>query len=166
MENALVGASSITAIVLAFIGILKLPFKTFKEKHPKAYKVVFTLVSLVLSLGLPVIAELYIIGGSLASEEFVVLLATTVGGVFSLYNGVYEGLGLKDLAKVIATGFGTLFTKFQDSKLEKTVKKVGLEKLTEISKKIAAEEEAKKVAEKEKTATATTTTTKVNEIKF
>ena len=107
MKEVFMCASIITAIILCFVGIIKLPFKSFKEKHPNWYKVTFYLVSAVLSIVAPIISQLYILNGSLASTEFAVLLVTTIAGVFGLYS-TYEGTKLKDLVKIIIDKIATL----------------------------------------------------------
>lgn len=149
MEKVFMCASIITAIILCFIGIIKLPFKTFKEKHPKWYRAVFCLLSLVLAVVAPIISELYILNGQLASLEFAVLTLTTVAGVFGLYTS-YEGLGLKQLVKIIIEKITQLFNSYSDSKLAKVVGTVGIEKLNEINEKLQAEKLAKEQSEKQK----------------
>lgn len=148
MEKVFMCASIITAIILCFVGIVKLPFKTFKEKHPKWYRAVFCLLSLALAVVAPIISELYILNGQLASLEFAVLTLTTVAGVFGLYTS-YEGLGLKQLVKIIVEKITQLFNSYSDSKLAKVVGTVGIEKLNEINEKLQAEKLAKKQSEKQ-----------------
>ena len=135
MKEAIMCASIIAAIILCFVGIVKLPFKTFKEKYPKWYKAVFCVVSLLLAIGLPFIAEVYILNGSIQSAEFLVLIFTTIAGVFGLYTS-YEGLGLKQLVKIIIEKITQLFNNYNDSKLAKIVGNVGIEKLNEINEKL------------------------------
>lgn len=148
MEKVFMCASIITAIILCFVGIVKLPFKTFKEKHPKWYRAVFCLLSLALAVVAPIISELYILNGQLASLEFAVLTLTTVAGVFGLYTS-YEGLGLKQLVKIIVEKITQLFNSYSDSKLAKVVGTVGIEKLNEINEKLQAEKLAKEQSEKQ-----------------
>ena len=138
MKEAIMCASIMAAIILCFVGIVKLPFKTFKEKYPKWYKAVFCVVSLLLAIGLPFIAEVYILNGSIQSAEFLVLIFTTIAGVFGLYTS-YEGLGLKQLVKIIIEKITQLFNNYNDSKLAKIVGNVGIEKLNEINEKLQAE---------------------------
>lgn len=142
MKEAIMCASIMAAIILCFVGIVKLPFKTFKEKYPKWYKAVFCVVSLLLAVGLPFIAEVYILNGSIYSAEFLVLIFTTIAGVFGLYTS-YEGLGLKQLVKIIIEKITQLFNNYSDSKLAKIVGNVGIEKLNEINSKLQAEKEQK-----------------------
>ena len=142
MKEAIMCASIMAAIILCFVGIVKLPFKTFKEKHPKWYKAVFCVVSLLLAIGLPFITEVYILNGSIQSAEFLVLIFTTIAGVFGLYTS-YEGLGLKQLVKIIIEKITQLFNNYNDSKLAKIVGNVGIEKLNEINSKLQAEKEQK-----------------------
>ena len=95
-------ASIMVTIILAVIGLLKLPFKKFKEKHPKGYKAVFTISTIVLSVGLCVIDQLFIEQGEIVSLDFATLLSATIAGVFGTYNGIYEGLSVKELFKKLA----------------------------------------------------------------
>lgn len=146
MKEVFMCASIITAIILCVVGIIKLPFKKFKEKHPKWYRAVFCTLSLVLAVAGPVVSQLFILNGSLKSTEFVVLVVTTIAGVFGLYTS-YEGLGLKTLVQKIVSKVAELFTTFSDSKLEKVVGKEGIDKLIEIDKQL---KEKQALAEKEK----------------
>lgn len=146
MEKVFMCASIITAIILCFVGIVKLFFKTFKEKHPKTYRAVFCIMSLALAVGGPIIAQLFILNGTLATLEFVVLLVSTIAGVFGLYTS-YEGLGLKTLVQKIVSKSAELMNSYSDSKLAKMVGKVGIDKLNEIDKQM---KEKEALAEKEK----------------
>lgn len=143
MKEVIMCASIITAIILCFVGILKLPFKKFKEKHPIWFRAVFCSISLILAIGGPIISQLYILNGELYSMEFLVLILSTIAGVFGLYTS-YEGLGLKTLVKTIIGKTSELLNNYSDSKLAKMVGKVGIDKLNEIALKLK-EEEAKKV---------------------
>lgn len=147
-KEVYMSASIITAIILCFVGIIKLPFKKFKEKHPKWYRTVFYSLSLILAVGLPIICQLFILHGGLYSLEFLVLTVSTVAGVFGLYTS-YEGLGLKQLVKIIISKCAELLNNHSDSKLAKIVKKEGIEKLIEISNKIAEEEKKKELTQPE-----------------
>lgn len=146
MKEVFMCASIITAIILCVVGIAKLPFKKFKEKHPKWYRAVFCTLSLVLAVAGPVVSQLFILNGSLKSTEFVVLVVTTIAGVFGLYTS-YEGLGLKTLVQKVVSKVAELLTTFSDSKLEKVVGKEGIDKLIEIDKQL---KEKQALAEKEK----------------
>ena len=99
MRYLFMSATVVTVIVLCVIGILKLPFKGFKEKYSKLYKAVFTILSVVLTMGLCILDQLYILCGELLSVNFLILFITVMAGVFCGYGGVYEGLGLKELVK-------------------------------------------------------------------
>lgn len=147
MKEVIMCASIITAIVLCFVGIIKLPFKTFKEKYPKWYRATFCIISLILAVGLPFIAQLYILKGAIYSVEFLVLILTTVAGVFGLYTS-YEGLGLKSLVKLLVSKIAELFSKSEDKKVKSFIKKYGIDKLIETDKAIK-EENAKKLAEEQ-----------------
>lgn len=138
MKEVFMCASIITAIILCFVGIIKLPFKSFKEKHPNWYTVTFYLVSAVLSIVAPIISQLYILNGVLASTEFAVLLVTTIAGVFGLYS-TYEGTKLKDLVKIIIDKIATLLNTFSDAKVKKMIGFVGIEKINQLNEELKAE---------------------------
>lgn len=156
MEQMFMNASCISAIILAFVGIIKLPFKNFKEKHPNAYKAVFCILSILLSIGASIIVELYFMNGLLISFDTFALILITAGTVTLSYN-VYEGVGLKSLVAIISSKVKELFTTYSDAKLKKIIGTVGMEKLNQINN-LMVEEQAKKQAE---TATTTTEPTKV-----
>jgi hypothetical protein len=99
MEKLFMSAGVVIAIVLCVVGLLKLPFDKFKDKHPKWYKAIFTLLSIFISVGLCVLDEMFILCGKLISLDFIILVFVVLAGVFGGYSGVYEGLGLKELMK-------------------------------------------------------------------
>ena len=101
MEKTFASGSIITVIVLCVIGIVKILFKNLKATCPKLYKALFTLLSIIVSFVLCVVNELYVLKGELLSIEFGVLCTTVIAGVFCGYGGVYEGLGIKELVKII-----------------------------------------------------------------
>lgn len=138
MKEVFMCASIITAIILCFVGIIKLPFKSFKEKHPNWYTVTFYLVSAVLSIVAPIISQLYILNGSLASIEFTILLITTIAGVFGLYS-TYEGTKFKKLVKIIIDKIATLLNTFSDAKVKKMIGFVGMEKINQLNEELKAE---------------------------
>lgn len=138
MKEVFMCASIITAIILCFVGIIKLPFKSFKEKHPNWYTVTFYLVSAVLSIVAPIISQLYILNGVLASAEFAVLLITTIAGVFGLYS-TYEGTKSKKLVKIIIDKIATLLNTFSDAKIKKMIGEVGMEKINQLNEELKAE---------------------------
>lgn len=99
MEKLFMSAGVVTAIVLCIIGIIKLPFDNFKKNHAKGYKALFTCLTFVVAVGLSILNELYILCGAVFSTDFIVLVCVVLSGVFGSYNGIYEGLGLKELMK-------------------------------------------------------------------
>lgn len=99
MEKIFMSAGIIATIVLCIVGIVKLPFIKFKETHAKAYKAIFTCVTFAVAVGLSIIDELYILCGELLTFDFAVLICAVLSSVFFGYNGIYEGLGLKELVK-------------------------------------------------------------------
>ena len=116
METIYMNAGLIATIVLCIVGLLKLPFKTFKAKHPIGYKAVFTSLSIVLCIGLAVLDEIFIIGGELLSFNFIALVCAVFAGVSTSYIS-YEGLGVKDLVKKINTSIKTAKVQANDKKV-------------------------------------------------
>lgn len=149
MEQIIMNASIISAIILAFVGIVKLPFKKFKEKHPNWFKAVFCLLSTILSVIGAIITQLYIIGGELVSINSFVLVLMTLGTVTFSYN-MYEGIGLKILLKVVVSKLKELFSTYSESKLVKIIGTVGIEKLNELDARIKEEQAKINVANTEK----------------
>ena len=153
MGEIVMNASIITTIVLCFIGLIKLPFKPLKVKYPKVYRTLFYALSLILTIGLPVLCGLFIMHLNLKSLDFYILIISVIAGVFGLYSS-YEGIGLKALVNTLFSKLKELCSRYTDSALAKTINKVGIEKLNEIAKQI---EEAKaKAAAEAKTITETT----------
>lgn len=138
-------AGIMVAIILAVVGLLKLPFKKFKEKHPKGYKAVFTIITLVLCAGLCVIDQLFIEKGELLSFDFAALLSATLAGVFGTYNGIYEGLSVRELLKKLSEN---LMKWIADAKQKNAQKKflniltsvgVGVDKVQELLNNVQPE---------------------------
>ena len=138
-------AGCVVAIVLCLVGILKTPFKVFKEKHPNWYKAVFTIITFVLAVGLSIVDEIYILCGSLWSIDFAVLVCVVIAGVFGGYNGIYEGVGLKTLAKTITEKSKKAL---EISKHEKAVKMLNkIEDIDEAISILSARKEVKEIIE-------------------
>lgn len=142
MEILFMSAGIVVTIVLAIVGIIKLPFDKFKQQHPQWYKAVFTLVSIVLSVGLAVLDELYLLQGQILSLDFAVLVCVVLAGVFAGYGGVYEGLGLKELMKKIRKNLKKAKEIAKDKKVVDFLNKV-----EDIDKAMALLEERKKSEE-------------------
>ena len=124
MEAVFMSAGILTAIILCFVGLVKLPFEKFKAKHPKWYKSTFTLLSIVLTFGACLINQAFVLAQPLFNTDFFVMLATTFAGVFGLYNS-YEGLHGKELVKKLVSAIGSWFkTATPDSKLSKGIAKL------------------------------------------
>lgn len=152
MGEVFMSAGIMTSIILCFVGLIKLPFKKFKEKYPKWFKAVFTILSLVLTFGACVINQAFILVKPLFNLEFFVIVATTYAGVCGLYLS-YEGLGAKQLVKKLFTSIKEAVAKAPESKFKKCLDKIDIdlasqiliEKKEEIAKK--AEEKAVEVKE-------------------
>lgn len=138
MEKLFMSAGIVVAIVLSLVGIVKLPFGKFKEKHHNWYKAVFTLISFVFAVGLSVLDEIYILKGELLSFEFIILVCAVIAGVFGCYGGVYEGLGLKELMKKLSENIKKAKAIAEDKKVVKY-----LDKIEDIDKAIAYLEDRK-----------------------
>lgn len=131
-EKLIMNVSCLSAIILALVGIAKLPFNKFKEKYPKRFRATFYLLSLVLVVAGSIIAELFIIEQPLATWSFAALLLGTCAGVFGGYAG-YENIGLKSLVKKAISAFKTLSSAYSDSKVVKMIEKVGIDKIDAIA---------------------------------
>lgn len=135
----------LASIILCLVGIIKLPFKSFKGKC--FYKAGLTLLTIVLTIGMCAICEAFIIGESLWSIGMLYLTLITFGEVMLTYNGVYEGFGLKQALQGLFVNFGKLLFKSPESKLTKSAEKYGLDKaiqhLNELARAKAEEEKAK-----------------------
>ena len=124
MEKLFMSAGIVVTIVLCLVGIIKLPFKNFKEKHPKIYKAIFTLFSFVFVVVLSVLDELYVLSGSILSVEFAILICAVFAGVFFGYGGIYEGLGLKELVKKLVENIKKARDMSTDKKVVKYLYKI------------------------------------------
>lgn len=143
MEATFMTAGILTAIILCFVGLIKLPFNGFKTKHPKGYKATFTAISIVLSVGACILNQVFIVKGSIASVDFAVLLTSTFAGVFGLYNA-YEGLGAKELVKKLSEAIKNIKKTAPDNKFLKALDKIDINKAIEY---VNAKKEANKPVE-------------------
>ena len=127
MEAILMSAGIMTAIILSVVGLVKLPFNKFKEKYPKAYKATFTVLSIVLTFGVCLINQAFVLNSAkLFDMGFVIMLLSTYAGVFGLYLS-YEGLGAKELVKRLLNAIKNLRTAAPESKLSKYIDKCGID---------------------------------------
>ena len=133
MREVLMSAGTIATIVLFLVGLVKLPFKSFKEKHPHWYKATFYLLSLVLSVALPILSQKYILGGSLTSLDFLIHILMTTAIVFGGYAG-YEGVGLKKMCNIAVANIKTSMATYSDTRIAKMLKSVGLDKIIAVDK--------------------------------
>lgn len=127
MEAILMSAGIMTAIILSAVGLIKLPFNGFKKKYPKAYKAVFTILSIALTFGACLINQTFILNSEeIFNMNFVIMLLSTYAGVFGLYLS-YEGLGAKELVKRLLTAIKNLKSSAPESKLSKYIDKCGID---------------------------------------
>lgn len=141
----IVNASLLAGIVLCLVGLIKLPLTKFKGQ--KFYKAGLTLLTFAVVIVACVLCELFILNGSVWSVEMLMLTLITFGEVMLSYNGIYEGLGLKGIAKELFVKLQKLVAKHPESKLTKTAEKYGLD---EAVKYLADLAEKKKAEEAEK----------------
>lgn len=143
MEAVFMNAGILTIIILCVVGLVKMPFDSFKKKYPKGYKATFTGLSIILTVAACLVDQVFILCGAIASVEFVVLLLSTFAGVFGLYNA-YEGLGAKELVNRLFVAIGNLKASAPESKFSKYVDKIGVDKAFSLlaEKKIADEKKA------------------------
>lgn len=133
MEKLFIWAGILVGIVLCLTGIIKLPFKSFKEKHPNFYKAVFTMVSCIISVVLCILCELYLLSAEIISFEFTILVCAVLAGVFSGYSGIYEGLGLKELVKNIISHIRRASAVSKDKRIKNILTAAeGIEKIVDI----------------------------------
>ena len=143
MGKLFMSAGVLTSIVLCLIGIIKTPFKKFKGKHPMLYRSTFCVLSIIMSIVLAILAQIFVMNGAFVSMETLLLCMFTLGGVFFSY-GTYEGVGIKKLFNNLFVKIKELCSTYSDSKLSKIVGKVGIEKLNEISVKLQQEAQKQK----------------------
>lgn len=143
MEAIFVSAGIMTTIILSIVGLVKLPFTTFKEKHPKGYKATFTGVSILLTFAVCLFNQGVILAQPLFNTNFIITLLSTYAGVFGLYMS-YEGLGAKELIKRLVGAIKEAQIKAKEvkatkvkvskdvTKAEKYIDRIGLDLATEI----------------------------------
>ena len=137
-KEVFMNATWLASAILALVGILKMPFKSFKEKKPKLYRATFFIISLVLVIGGSVIVDMFLLEESILSWTFALLLVSTGFVVFGGYT-TYECTGLKaGLNKLFAT-FKNWITKYSDSKVAKFIKKIGMDRIVTVNEAIISE---------------------------
>ena len=139
-------ASWLASVVLTLVGLFKLPFKSFKEKHPKWYRATFFLLSLILVVGGSVIVELYIFEEAILTWTYVSLLISTGFIVFGGYSA-YECTGLKNGLNKLFSLIASWLSRYSDKKIAKMIGKVGMEKITEVNEKLNADKTLEEVVE-------------------
>lgn len=122
MEKILMSASSIAGIVLVLVALIKTPIIRYKEK--KWYKPLLTLITFTIIFACCTICELFILELPVLSLDFLWLILGTVAGVMFSYNGVYEGLGIKDAKNKLFEHIRELKKLSPEAKAVKAVDKV------------------------------------------
>ena len=146
MREIIMNASWLASVVLTLVGLFKLPFKSFKEKHPKWYKATFFLLSLILVVGGSVIVELYIFEETILTWTYVSLLISTGFIVFGGYSA-YECTGLKNGLNKLFSLIASWLSRYSDKKIAKMIGKVGMEKITEVNEKLNSDKTLEEVVE-------------------
>lgn len=146
MREIIMNASWLASVVLTLVGLFKLPFKSFKEKHPKWYRATFFLLSLILVVGGSVIVELYIFEEAILTWTYVSLLISTGFIVFGGYSA-YECTGLKNGLNKLFSLIASWLSRYSDKKIAKMIGKVGMEKITEVNEKLNADKTLEEVVE-------------------
>ena len=127
MEAILMSSGIMTAIILCVVGLVKLPFESLKQKHPKVYKAIFTMLSIVLTFAICLVNQAFVLESEvLFNTAFIITLLSTYAGVFGLYLS-YEGLGAKELVKRLLNAIRNLKASAPESKLSKMIDKYGIE---------------------------------------
>jgi len=146
MREIIMNASWLASVVLTLVGLFKLPFKSFKEKHPKWYRATFFLLSLILVVGGSIIVELYIFEEAILTWTYVSLLISTGFIVFGGYSA-YECTGLKNGLNKLFSLIASWLSRYSDKKIAKMIGKVGMEKITEVNEKLNADKTLEEVVE-------------------
>lgn len=135
-KEVIMNATWLASAILVLVGIIKTPFKGFKERKPKLYRATFFILSLILVIAGSIFVDLYIFEEALMSWTFAILLISTGFGVFAGY-ATYENIGIKaGLHKLVE-----VFKKWADSdkKVAKYISKVGMDRIITVNDKITAE---------------------------
>lgn len=122
MEKILMASGILTGIILSIVGIFKLTIKKYKEKG--WYKPLLTAITLILTLGVCLLCEIYILELPILSWSCLILVLATIAEVFVSYNGVYEGFKLKDFIHNLITNWQNLKNLSPEAKAVKAVEKV------------------------------------------
>ena len=163
LKEVFMNATWLASAILALVGILKMPFKSFKEKKPKLYRATFFIISLILVVGGSIVVDMFILEKSLLSWTFAMLLVSTGCVVFGGYMG-YEATGLKAGLNKLFASIRNWMTNYSDSKVAKFIKKIGMDRIVEVNDKTIAKEQEKSIdAEKVVVESAETPTITITE---
>ena len=147
MEGIWVSVTSLATIILCIVGFAKLPFTKLKENHPKWYKAIFFILSIILIVGGSILVELCILDGSLASVDFACLILGTAIAVVGGY-ATYENLPFKALIHKAVEAIKNW--SYSDKKVAKMLDKVGLDKVINIANELEEKRKIEEQAQKEK----------------
>ena len=144
LKEVFMNATWLDSAILALVGILKMPFKSFKEKKPKLYRATFFVISLILVVGGSIVVDMFILEQSLLSWTFATLLMSTGFVVFGGYMS-YEATGLKAGLNKLFASIKNWMTNYSDSKVAKFIKKIGMDRIVAVNDKTVAAEQAKTI---------------------
>lgn len=122
-------SSIIAGVILVLVGIIKLPLKKFKGR--KFYRAGFTLLTIVLVLAACVLFRVYILHEALIALPTLYLILMAFGETMLTYNGVYEGFGIKGLARNLILKFVAFCKRSPEDKLVKQAEKLGIAQAVE-----------------------------------
>lgn len=112
LQKVLTNASILALIIVASVQVLKtilnkIGVSKLKTKHKSLYTFIYTMLTFIAICGGVYIDLVYYLGFAINFQniEFLVtsisLLISTIACVFFVYNGVYEGVGIKSLVNFI-----------------------------------------------------------------
>lgn len=129
LNASIVALIIVAALQLFKIVINRLGFSKVKEKHKTFYKTFYTLLTYIFTAAGIFINAFYISGLSfiwtdqIFLTEFILNASFTLLNVFFLYNGLYEGVGIKSLVKLIINKLSKL-NKDNDNSLTDVLDKI------------------------------------------
>lgn len=94
MGKIFMASGVLASITIVLIGLFKLLIGKFKGKC--WYRPLLTILTLVISVSSCLLCEVFILELPIVSLSCLILIISTIAEVFLGYNGVYEGLNLKD----------------------------------------------------------------------
>lgn len=122
MEAILKTSAVVSSIIIILVGLIKLPIAKFKTK--KWYRPLLTLITLALVIGGSILCEVYILEAPIFAWNTLVLVFAVATEVFVTYNGIYEGLNIKDAIHNLIAKYKDLKALSPEAKAIKKLEKV------------------------------------------